>query len=62
MHRSRSESDWRLSKLLKGAHSFFQEVGSHKETKPARFQKGTKNAGWILGDPSALHGTWLAKS
>ena len=31
-----------LDKLLKGADSFFQEVRSHEETKPARFQKGTK--------------------
>ena len=37
------ELEWRvLDKLLKGADSFFQEVRSHKETKLARFQKGTK--------------------
>ena len=37
------ELKWRvLDQLLKGADGFFQEVRSHKETKPARFQKGTK--------------------
>ena len=37
------ELSWRvLDKLLKGADSFFHEVRSHKEAKPARFQKRTK--------------------